>query len=258
MGEVYRARDTRLGREVAVKVLPHDVADNPERLARFEREARSASALNHPVIVTIHDFASAGGRAYLVMELVRGESLRDVLARGALPPRQLFPIAAAVADGLAAAHAAGIVHRDLKPENVMVTGDGAPKILDFGLVKGGPAPKDVAGSATELQVTEAGVVYGTASYMSPEQARGEPVDFRSDQFALGLILSEGARICSPGSYRRRDGASRPSSSSSPTERSASNSRRARPKRRPRTPSRRRRSARPPRRRGFGPLARSIR
>ncbi len=189
MGEVYRARDTRLGREVAVKVLPHDVADNPERLARFEREARSASALNHPAIVTLHEFAATEGRSDLVMELVRGESLRDVLARGAVPPRQLFPIAAAVADGLAAAHAAGIVHRDLKPENMMVTGDGAPKILDFGLVKGNPAVKDPSGSATEL-VTEAGVVYGTASYMSPEQARGEAVDFRSDQFALGLILSE--------------------------------------------------------------------
>jgi Tol biopolymer transport system component/tRNA A-37 threonylcarbamoyl transferase component Bud32 len=190
MGEVYRARDTRLGREVAVKVLPHDVADNPERLARFEREARSASALNHPAIITIHEFASADGHAYLVMELVRGESLRDVLARGALPPRKLFPIAAAVADGLAAAHAGGIVHRDLKPENVMITGDGAPKIVDFGLVKGGSAPADLSHSATKLQVSEAGVVFGTASYMSPEQARGEPVDFRSDQFALGLILWE--------------------------------------------------------------------
>ena len=190
MGEVYRARDTRLGREVAVKVLPHDVADNPERLARFEREARSASALNHPAIITIHEFASAEGRAYLVMELVRGESLRDILARGALPPRKLFPIAAALADGLAAAHAASIVHRDLKPENVMLTGDGAPKILDFGLVKGGSVPADLGHSATELQVSQAGMVFGTASYMAPEQARGESVDFRSDQFAFGLILYE--------------------------------------------------------------------
>ena len=190
MGEVYRARDTRLGREVAVKVLPHDVADHPERLARFEREARSASALNHPAIVTIHEFASGAGQAYLVMELVRGESLRDLVARGALPPRKLFPIAAAVADGLAAAHAAGIVHRDLKPENVMVTPDGAPKILDFGLVKGTPLPADLSCAATELQVSETGVVFGTASYMSPEQARGEPLDFRSDQFALGVMLFE--------------------------------------------------------------------
>jgi Tol biopolymer transport system component len=190
MGEVYRARDTRLGREVAIKVLPHEMADNAERLGRFEREARSASALNHPSIVTIHDFTSRDGEAYLVMELIQGESLRDILGRGPLPLKRLFSIAASVADGLAAAHAAGIVHRDLKPENVMVTNDGTPKILDFGLVKSSYVPADLTHSPTELQVSHAGAILGTASYMSPEQARGEPVDFRSDQFAFGLIVCE--------------------------------------------------------------------
>ncbi|HSC28708.1 MAG TPA: protein kinase [Vicinamibacterales bacterium] len=190
MGEVYRARDTRLGREVALKVLSQAVVDNAERLARFEREARSASALNHPGIVTIHDFGSQDGEAYLVMELVRGESLRDLLGRGPLPQKRLLAIAAGLADALAAAHAAGIVHRDLKPENVMVTSDGAPKILDFGLVRTTQVPIDATSSHTELHVSAAGSVLGTVSYMSPEQARGEPVDFRSDQFALGLILHE--------------------------------------------------------------------
>src|SRR5918995_1077650 len=121
MGEVYRARDPRLGRDVAVKVLPHGLTANAERLARFEREACSASALNHPNIVTVHDFTSRDGETYLVMELIRGESLRGIISRGPLPLKRLFPIAAGVANGLAAAHAAGIVHRDLKPENIMVT-----------------------------------------------------------------------------------------------------------------------------------------
>jgi Tol biopolymer transport system component len=190
MGEVYRARDTRLGREVAIKVLPHALVGDAERLARFEREACSASALNHPNIVTIHDFTSRGGETYLVMELIHGESLREVVARGPLPVKRLFSIAAGVADALAAAHAAGIVHRDLKPENVMLTSDDTPKILDFGLVKSGAGPADSADSPTNLLVSRPGVILGTAHYMSPEQARGEPVDFRSDQFSLGLILYE--------------------------------------------------------------------
>lgn len=189
MGEVYRARDTRLGREVAVKVLPQELTRDPERLSRFEREARSSSALNHRNIVTIHDFTSRDGEAYLVMELIRGESLRDVIARGPLPLKKLLPIAAGIADGLAAAHAAGIVHRDLKPENVMVTSDGTAKILDFGLVKN-VAPAEVTNLSTDLQVSRAGMVFGTASYMSPEQARGHAVDFRTDQFSLGLVLHE--------------------------------------------------------------------
>jgi eukaryotic-like serine/threonine-protein kinase len=188
MGEVYRARDVRLGREVAVKVLPSDVSRDPERLIRFEREARSASALNHPNIVTILDFTSADGEAWLVMELVRGKSLRDVLSGGALPLKRLLPIAAGIADGLAAAHAAGIVHRDLKPENIMTADGGAAKILDFGLVKQMPGTDPNA--PTEVNVTRAGTIVGTVSYMSPEQARGEEVDFRTDQFSLGLILHE--------------------------------------------------------------------
>ena len=190
MGEVYRARDKRLGREVAIKVLPHELSRDPERVARFEREARSASALNHPGIITIHEFGSESGEAYLVMELVRGESLREIVARGALPRRQLYAIATGIADALAAAHGAGIVHRDLKPENVMVTPDGGPKILDFGLVKIRDVPDAATQSVTSAHVSHAGSVLGTASYMSPEQARGEAVDFRSDQFSFGLMLQE--------------------------------------------------------------------
>ncbi len=135
MGEVYRARDTRLLREVAIKVLPAEIASDRERLKRFEREARAASALNHPNIVTIHDIGSADGVSYIAMELVEGDSLSRRLAGGALPIKKLLPIAAQIADGLARAHEAGIVHRDLKPENVMVGKDGRVKILDFGLAK---------------------------------------------------------------------------------------------------------------------------
>jgi eukaryotic-like serine/threonine-protein kinase len=199
MGEVYRARDTRLGREVAVKVLPRELTGDPERLARFEREARSASALNHRNIITIHDFTSRDGEAWLVMELIRGESLRELLSRGALPFKKVIAIGSGIADGLAAAHAAGIVHRDLKPENVMITADGTPKILDFGLVKN-RASTDITNSSTEMRVSSTGTILGTAGYMSPEQARGEEVDFRSDQFSLGLILYEMATGKNP--FRR--------------------------------------------------------
>jgi hypothetical protein len=188
MGEVYRARDSRLGREVALKVLPREVAGDKERLARFEREARSASALNHRNIVTVHDFAFAGEDCYLVMELIRGESLRELVARGPVPLRKLYAIAAGIAAGLAAAHAAGIVHRDLKPENVMLTAEGLPKILDFGLVK---SPASSMGDATtQARVTGSGVILGTLPYMSPEQAQGQTVGIASDQFAVGLMLYE--------------------------------------------------------------------
>lgn len=195
MGEVYRARDSRLGREVAIKVLPHDVTEDPARLARFEREARSASSLNHPNIVTVHDFATLNGDTWMVMELIRGESLRDLLARGPLPLKKMLALAAQMAGGLAAAHAAGLVHRDLKPENVMVTSDGTPKIVDFGLVTAETAI--VTDGPTHVQVSHAGMVVGTASYMSPEQARGEGVDYRTDHFALGVILYEMAKGSNP-------------------------------------------------------------
>jgi serine/threonine protein kinase len=189
MGEVYRAKDTRLGREVAIKVLPSELSRDSQRLARFEREARTSSALNHPNIITIHDFTSTDGEAWLVMELIRGESLREVISHGPLPMKKVLAIGAGIAEGLAAAHAAGLVHRDLKPENVMLTPDGTPKILDFGLAKGF-AMLEATNTPTDVQVSRAGIVMGTATYMSPEQARGEEVDFRTDQFSLGLILYE--------------------------------------------------------------------
>ncbi len=192
MGEVYRARDGRLSRDVAVKVLPAELAAEAERLARFEQEARSASALNHPNIVTIYEVGSSDGVSYIAMELVDGRTLRELVASGPLPARRLLPIAAQVADGLAKAHESGIVHRDLKPENVMVNRDGFVKILDFGLAKLA-APFSEAGSQLQTLAapgTRPGMVMGTVGYMSPEQASGEVVDFRSDQFSLGSILYE--------------------------------------------------------------------
>jgi len=193
MGEVYRARDTRLGREVAVKVLPSALASDPERLKRFEREARSASSLNHPNIVTIYDIGSTDSVSYIAMELVQGEPLRALLTEGALPTRLLLQLSTQVAEGLAKAHAAGIVHRDLKPDNVMVTEDGLVKILDFGLAKL-TQPDTSGGGRTQAPTvsgaTEEGIILGTVGYMSPEQATGKSVDFRSDQFSFGSILYE--------------------------------------------------------------------
>jgi len=193
MGDVWRARDPRLGREVAIKVLPEELSSDRDRLKRFEREARAASALNHPNIVTIHEIGESEGRAFLVMERIEGQTLRELLLDGSLAPRRLLPIACQIADGLARAHEGGIVHRDLKPENVMVTKEGFVKILDFGLAKL-DRPETKAASLTELPTesvgTAAGVVLGTVRYMSPEQASGKPVDFRSDQFSFGLILYE--------------------------------------------------------------------
>jgi eukaryotic-like serine/threonine-protein kinase len=193
MGEVYRARDTRLQREVAIKVLPVRLSSDPGRLKRFEREARSASALNHPNIVTIYEIGQSDSTSFIVMELVDGKTLRELLHLGAIPLRKLLSIAAQVADGLAKAHASGIVHRDLKPENVMVTGDGFAKILDFGLAKLTHPGSDLGQSEPVPTIpggTEPGLVMGTVGYMSPEQAAGQPVDFRSDQFSLGSILYE--------------------------------------------------------------------
>ena len=192
MGEVYRAKDTRLSREAAVKVLPPELSGDADRLTRFGQEARSASALNHPNIVTIYDVGSADSVSYIAMELVDGKTLRELLASGPLPIRRLLPIAAQIADGLAKAHESGIVHRDLKPENVMVNKDGFVKILDFGLAKLA-APSADAGSQLATLVgpgTRPGMVLGTVGYMSPEQAGGEAVDFRSDQFSLGSVVYE--------------------------------------------------------------------
>jgi hypothetical protein len=192
MGEVYRARDTRLGREVALKVLPEALAEDRDRLSRFEREARAASALNHPNIVTIHDIGREGETAYIAMELVDGRTLRELSVLGPLPLRRILHVATQIADGLAKAHTAGIVHRDLKPENVMVSKDGFVKILDFGLAKlvepeSGELSAMPTVAATE---TRPGSVLGTVAYMSPEQASGELLDFRSDQFSFGSILYE--------------------------------------------------------------------
>jgi Tol biopolymer transport system component len=186
MGEVYRARDTRLGREVAVKVLPPALLTDPDRVRRFEQEARAASALNHPNLVTVHDVGTADSALFIVSEMIEGRTLRTRLQDGPLPARELLSLASQMAAGLAKAHGAGIVHRDLKPENVMVTEDGFVKILDFGLAKLQPE----SFSSDALTATRSGVLMGTAGYMSPEQARGEAVDFRSDQFALGAVLYE--------------------------------------------------------------------
>ncbi|HTY40656.1 MAG TPA: protein kinase [Thermoanaerobaculia bacterium] len=190
MGEVYRARDTRLGRDVALKLLPEGFAADPGRLRRFDHEARAASALNHPNIVTIFDVGTAGSVSYIAMELVEGRTLRQLLRSGPLSLKRTLEIAGRVADGLAQAHEAGIVHRDVKPENVMVTRDGVVKILDFGLAKRAYAAGASPGDATATVDTEPGSVVGTVRYMSPEQAAGKPTDARSDQFSFGSVLYE--------------------------------------------------------------------
>ena len=190
---MYRARDTRLGREVAVKVLPAALASDPERLKRFEREAQSASSLNHPNIVTIYDIGTSDSVSYIAMELVTGRPLRSMLLQEALPIGEVLQIGVQMAVGLAKAHSVGIVHRDLKPENVMVTEDGLVKILDFGLAKL-TQPDSSGGGRTQAPTvsgaTEEGIILGTVGYMSPEQATGKSVDYRSDQFSLGSILYE--------------------------------------------------------------------
>jgi eukaryotic-like serine/threonine-protein kinase len=192
MGEVYLAKDLRLGREVALKVLPEELSKDPSRLARFEQEARSASALNHPNIVTIYEIGREGDTPYIAMELVDGKTLRELSASGPMTTRKILAAAAQVAEGLAKAHGAGIVHRDLKPENLMVSKDGFVKILDFGLAK---LTEPESGGASAMPTlakaeTHPGTVLGTVGYMSPEQASGQNVDFRSDQFSLGSILYE--------------------------------------------------------------------
>jgi len=190
MGEVWRARDSRLNRMVAVKMLPRDMAGDPVRRARFEQEARALAALNHPHIVTIYDVGEDGGRAYIVSELVEGESLRTMLDRGPIPAQKAIDIAGQIAEAMAAAHAIGIVHRDLKPENVMVTRAGQVKALDFGLAKQSLSEAGDPAATLAMSVSEPGTVMGTVGYMSPEQVRAEPVDARSDIFSFGCILYE--------------------------------------------------------------------
>jgi tetratricopeptide (TPR) repeat protein/predicted Ser/Thr protein kinase len=193
MGEVYVARDPSLGRKVAIKLLPVRLSGDKETLARFTREARSASALNHPNIVTIHEVGmdQGSGSPFIVMEYIDGRDLRSLLSNGPLSNRKTLDIAAQIADGLAAAHEQGIVHRDLKPENVMVTKDGYVKVLDFGLAKIiRPADETEETAQLDFPGTNPGTILGTVGYMSPEQATGKPLDFRSDQFALGAILYE--------------------------------------------------------------------
>ena len=191
MGEVFRARDTKLGRDVAIKVIRQELASDPERVKRFEQEARAASALNHPNIITIHDIREHGGTPYIVMEFVEGQTLREILSEGPLPTKRLLQLATKMADGLAKAHAARIVHRDLKPANIMVTTDGFVKILDFGVAKLIPEPAEVSSERTTVsRRTGEGSIVGTVPYMSPEQAAGRPVGYRSDQFAFGSILYE--------------------------------------------------------------------
>ncbi|MGC2639344.1 MAG: protein kinase [Acidobacteriaceae bacterium] len=191
MGEVYRARDTRLGRDVALKILPASLARDPERLRRFEQESRAVAALNHPSILAIYDVGQSDGSPFLVTELLEGESLRDLLDRGPLPHRKVIHYGVQIAEGLAAAHEKGIIHRDLKPENLFITRDGRAKILDFGLAKVATSPSALAADPDLTSgATLAGVVMGTAGYMAPEQVRGESIDARTDIFALGAVLYE--------------------------------------------------------------------
>ena len=194
MGEVYRARDSTLGRDVAVKVLPEGFAKDADRLGRFEREARVLASLNHPNIATIHGFEQSGQVRFLVMELVPGETLGDRLTRGSIPLDEALPLFRQIAEALEAAHEKGVVHRDLKPANIKLTPDDKVKVLDFGLAKAlgtGPPSGDLSESPTITRdATQTGVILGTAAYMSPEQARGKTVDKRTDIWAFGCCLYE--------------------------------------------------------------------
>ena len=190
MGEVYRARDVRLGREVALKVLPETGANDADTLARFEREARAVAALNHPNILSIHDTGEHRGVPYAVTELLEGENLSDRLRTGPLAPKRATEIACQIADGLSAAHARGVIHRDIKPENIFLTNDGRAKILDFGIARIGPRPGDITTGAAARGGTSSQFIMGTAGYMSPEQVRGKTIDFRTDIFSLGAVFYE--------------------------------------------------------------------
>lgn len=192
MGEVYRAKDSRLGREVAIKVLPDDLAEDLNALKRFEREAKLLAALSHPNILAIYDVGTSEGISYVVTELLKGDPLRQKMRGGRLPWRRAVEIAMSVADGLSVAHSNGIIHRDLKPENIFITRDGNVKILDFGLARQHQVakPEELSLAPTESKVTVSGTLLGTIPYMSPEQVRGDPVDTRSDIFSAGGVLYE--------------------------------------------------------------------
>src|SRR6202521_4165266 len=191
MGVVWKAVDTTLEREVAIKILPETFANDPERLARFEREAKLLASLNHPNVAAVYGLHQDAGVHFLAMELVRGQTLTDEIAAG-LAPSRVVELAAAIADGLAAAHRQHVIHRDLKPDNIMIDPDGRPKILDFGLAKlRGDAPSpDTETALREATTTRKGTLLGTVAYMSPEQAQGRPVDSRSDIFSFGIVLYE--------------------------------------------------------------------
>src|SRR6185295_677746 len=193
MGEVYRARDSRLQRDVAIKVLPAEFAQDAERLARFQREARLLASLNHPNIAAIYGLEEDGGARYLVLEIVEGESLAERLAAGPMPVEEALAVCAQIAAGVSAAHEAGVIHRDLKPGNVMVRHDGSVKVLDFGLAKGAEGrggASDLTASPTVSLGTQTGVILGTAAYMSPEQTRARALDKRTDIFSFGCVMYE--------------------------------------------------------------------
>jgi serine/threonine protein kinase len=200
MGEVYRATDTRLHRDVALKVLPPTVSGDPARFDRFQREARAVAALNHPNIVTIHSVEESGGVHFLTMELVEGRTLAGVLDGKGLTPQRFVAVAVPLADAVAAAHAAGITHRDLKPQNVMFGRDGRLKVLDFGLAKFGESASLIGERLSDLTTslrTQEGMVGGTIPYMSPEQLQGRVADARSDVFSLGVMFYEMATARRP-------------------------------------------------------------
>jgi len=194
MGQVYRATDTKLKRQVAIKILPPSLAADHDRLARFQREAEVLASLNHPNIAAIHGLEESGGMTALVMELVEGDDLSQRIARGAIPLDDALPIAKQIAEALEAAHEQGIIHRDLKPANIKVRSDGTVKVLDFGLAKamepaaGSPPSLSMSPTITTPAMTQAGMLLGTAAYMSPEQARGTAVDKRADVWAFGVVL----------------------------------------------------------------------
>src|SRR5262245_58916557 len=193
MGEVYRARDTKLKRDVAIKILPDEFSRDADRVSRFQREAEVLASLNHPNIAAIYDLQEADGSCYLVLELIEGETLADRIARGPIPVEEALDIAKSICEALETAHEKGIIHRDLKPTNVQITPEGKVKVLDFGLAKalsGTAAPTTLSNSPTLVSGSMGGMIVGTAAYMSPEQARGKAVDKRTDIWAFGGLLYE--------------------------------------------------------------------